>query len=204
MSRVGPNLLSNIMVFTGSINQRPLNCGSFILLSPVSWVKNSEVFVCSNVMGVHPFKAHPKQKVSSKFGIIPTCTFTNPQHLLWGDTTKPLRNDTIILHLLQGTIKHCHQTQRAKNTPCRIVVLQNSFQEPRPKGSCLTSCGMPSGHAVSFAAGDGGKTHTEHRAIQAALFQIERAGQKLNRIWMVLIERHHQDFSIASLDDREE
>eukprot|EP00434_Breviolum_minutum_P002766 symbB.v1.2.002433.t1/scaffold129.1/size311234/22 len=29
-----------------------------------------------------------------------------------------------------------------------IVVLQNSFQEPRPKGSCLTSCGMPSGHAV--------------------------------------------------------
>lgn len=29
-----------------------------------------------------------------------------------------------------------------------IVVLQNLIQQPRPKESCLTSCGMPSGHAV--------------------------------------------------------
>ena len=31
----------------------------------------------------------------------------------------------------------------------RIVVLQNLIQQPRPKESCLTSCGMPSGHAVT-------------------------------------------------------
>lgn len=142
---------------TGSISQRPLNCGSFILLSQVSRVKNSEVFVCSKVMGLHPFKAHPKRKVSSRFGIIPIFTFTKPQHLLWGEH-QPLRNETIILHLLQGTIKLVTK-RNAQKKPCRIVVLQNSFQEPRPKGSCLTSCGMPSGHAVSFAAGDRGK-HT--------------------------------------------
>ena len=43
----------------------------------------------------------------------------------------------------------------------RIVLLQNLIQQPRPKESCLTSCGMPSGHAVAGPERHG-KTWKDH------------------------------------------
>ena len=168
----------------------------------MSWVKNSEVFVCSNVMGVHPFKAHPKQKVSSKFGIIPIFTFTNPQHLLRGDTN-PCEMTPSFCTFCKAQKKLVTKRDAQKTHLAGLWCFRIVSKNHGPKGVALPLVECLVGMQCLSPQGTGGK-HTEHRAIPGALFQIERAGQKLNRIWMVLIERHHQDFSIASLDDREE
>eukprot|EP00438_Fugacium_kawagutii_P031603 Skav204243 [mRNA] locus=scaffold4267:41409:43419:+ [translate_table: standard] len=80
---------------------------------------------------------------------LPASTFTLPQHTSLADwlaaliCTLPF--DWCLLCLVAIL---CCRGLREVFLGLLIVLLQNLLQQPRPKESCLTSCGMPSGHAV--------------------------------------------------------